>query len=117
MTETDAPVVALTEGAVRQIRRMMARKGAEGSAVRLGVKGGGCSGMSYVIRFDETPRATDRVWEIDGLRVAVDPKSAGFLTGATLDYSVRNLMDGGWVWDNPNAGRSCGCGTSFAPKT
>ena len=115
-TEVHNPVVTLTDAAVRHIRRLLARKSAVNTCVRLGVKGGGCSGMSYVMRLDDAPRATDHAWEIEGLRVLVDPKSARFLAGTTLDYSMRNLMDGGWVWDNPNAGRSCGCGTSFAPK-
>ena len=110
------PMVTLTDAALRQVRRLMARKGVEGSIVRLGVKGGGCSGMSYVMRLDAEPRATDRVWEVEDVRVAVDPKSARLLAGTTLDYSVKNLMDGGWVWRNPNAERSCGCGTSFSPK-
>jgi iron-sulfur cluster assembly protein len=110
------PVVALTEAAIRQIRRQMAKIGGENKRLRLGVKGGGCSGLSYVLLFEDATETTDRVWEADGLSVVVDPKSARFLAGATLDYSLKNLMEGGFIFHNPNASRSCGCGTSFTPK-
>lgn len=115
-TRAAGPVVALTDAAVRQVRFLMARQAKEAGLLRLAVKGGGCSGMSYVMRIEDGATPRDTVYEQGGIRVAVDPKSARFLAGTTLDYSLGRLMDGGWVWKNPNAGRSCGCGTSFAPK-
>jgi iron-sulfur cluster assembly protein len=112
------PIVAFTEAAVRQVKRQMARTGQEGKFLRLGVKGGGCSGLSYVIDFDdEVDEEFDRTWAVDDtLRVVVDRKSALYLSGTTLDYNIKNLMEGGFVFENPNAVRSCGCGTSFTAK-
>ena len=110
------PIVTLTGAAVKQIKRQMTRTGNEGKLLRLGVRGGGCSGLSYVIDFDEETDERDQTWEVDGLRVAVDAKSARYLSGTTIDYSIKNLMEGGFVFDNPNAARSCGCGTSFTAK-
>lgn len=93
----------------------MEKQGDPNLALRLGVKGGGCSGLSYTMTLtrDLTPR--DLEFEVDGLRVLVDQKSARFLDGASLDYTTRNLLEGGWQWTNPHARRSCGCGTSFTP--
>jgi len=87
---------------------------AEGSALRVGVRGGGCSGLQYFLEVDATPRATDRVIEKDGVTVLVDPKSLVFLQGSTLDY-VTGLMESGFKFVNPGAGRGCGCGESFTP--
>ena len=88
-----------------------------GNAVNpVGVKGGGCSGLSYVLDLVESATDRDVVYEMDGVEVLVDRKSARFLAGTTLDYSTRNLLEGGWKWTNPNASRSCGCGSSFTPK-
>ena len=80
------------------------------------MKGGGCSGLSYVINLEAEPRENDNVFVTEGIRVFIDPKSARFIEGTTLDYSLKNLLEGGWVFTNPNAGRTCGCGTSFTPK-
>jgi iron-sulfur cluster assembly protein len=117
-TAAAQPIVAFTEAAVRQVKRQMARTGQEGKFLRLGVKGGGCSGLSYVIDFDdEVDEEFDRTWAVDDtLRVVVDRKSALYLSGTTLDYNIKNLMEGGFVFENPNAVRSCGCGTSFTAK-
>jgi len=107
--------ITLTPEAVAHAKRLMARKGHEGDFLRVGVKGGGCSGFEYVIKFDSNRRETDFEQDYDGLRVLVDPKSAEFLVGTTLAYSS-DLLSGGFVFENPNAARSCGCGTSFTPK-
>ena len=113
------PIVELTEGAIKQVKRQMAKTNAEGKFLRLGVKGGGCSGLSYVIAFDD-PAAVDpefdKTWTIGDLHVVVDRKSALFLKGTTLTYNIKNLMEGGFVFENPNAVRSCGRGTSFTAK-
>lgn len=94
----------------------MQRQSKEHALLRVGVKGGGCTGYSYWLRLEERARASDLVFEQDGLTIVVDPKSAALLRGSTLDYSLSRLLTGGWVWTNPNAARSCGCGTSFAVK-
>ena len=104
----------VTERALKRIRAVMTREGIspEEGGLRLGVSGGGCSGLSYVIKFDSHPRERDRVFEFDGVRVFMDPKSFVYLHGMTLDYE-ETLMRQGFNFINPNATRSCGCGTSF----
>jgi iron-sulfur cluster assembly protein len=105
----------ITEKAIKHIRLAMAKEGispTEGG-LRLGVMGGGCSGLSYSIKFDTHPRERDRIFEFDGVRVFVDPKSFLYLHGMTLDYE-ETLMRQGFNFINPNSSRSCGCGTSFS---
>ena len=116
ITGTSTHPVILTPAAVAQVKRLLAKKGDNALKLRVGVKGGGCSGLSYVLALEETPRATDTVYDVDGVTVLVDPKSAQFITGMTLDYSTANLLEGGWKYLNPNVQKSCGCGTSFTPK-
>lgn len=111
-----APVVALTPAAAKQVRHLMQKQGRADLGLRVGVKGGGCSGLSYFLNLEPEPRPNDLIFEQEGVRVFVDPKSARFIRGTTLDYSVKNLLEGGWVFQNPNAGRTCGCGTSFQPR-
>jgi iron-sulfur cluster assembly protein len=105
----------VTERAVKRIRVAMAKEGvsAEEGGLRLGVMGGGCSGLSYSIKFDTQPRERDRIYEFDGVRVFVDPKSFLYLHGMTLDYE-ETLMRQGFNFINPNSTRSCGCGSSFS---
>jgi iron-sulfur cluster assembly protein len=105
----------VTERAVKRIRTAMAKEGVspEEGGLRLGVLGGGCSGLSYSIKFDTRPRERDRVYEFDGVRVFVDPKSFLYLHGMTLDYE-ETLMRQGFNFINPNSTRSCGCGSSFS---
>ncbi|HUY94993.1 MAG TPA: iron-sulfur cluster assembly accessory protein [Terracidiphilus sp.] len=105
----------VTERAVKKIRAVMAKEGIspEEGGLRLGVMGGGCSGLSYSIKFDTRPRERDRVYEFDGVRVFVDPKSFLYLHGMTLDYE-ESLMRQGFNFINPNSTRSCGCGSSFS---
>lgn len=115
--EMPARPVTLTPAAVQQVRRIMKKQSRENACLRVGVKGGGCSGLSYVLTLVDAPTPRDVVYEVEGLTVVVDKKSARFLNGTTLDYSLQNLLEGGWKWTNPNAVRSCGCGTSFTPKS
>ena len=105
----------VTERAVKRIRVAMAKEGVspEEGGLRLGVMGGGCSGLSYSIKFDTRPRERDRIYEFDGVRVFVDPKSFLYLHGMTLDYE-ETLMRQGFNFINPNSTRSCGCGSSFS---
>ena len=111
------PVVRLTDRALAQVRRQRERLGKADCHLRVGVRGGGCSGLSYVIDWESEPDPDfDTTWMQDDVPVVVDVKSARFLAGTVLDYDIRNLMEGGYVFDNPNALRSCGCGTSFTLK-
>ncbi len=114
--ETSQPVVEITPAAIKHVKYLMGKKGDPNLALRIGVRGGGCSGLSYFLNLEPDAGETDIVYEVEDIRVIVDPKSARFLQGTTLDYSVKNLLEGGWVFNNPNASRSCGCGTSFTPK-
>jgi len=109
------PVVTLTPAAVKQVKRLIEKRGDASLGLRIGVKGGGCSGLSYLMGLEATPRETDVVYYVDGVQVMIDPKSARFVQGVVLDYSLANLLEGGWKWTNPNAAKSCGCGTSFTP--
>jgi len=105
----------LTERAIKRVRVAMAKEGVspEQGGLRLGVMGGGCSGLSYSIKFDTQPRERDRIYDFDGVRVFVDPKSFLYLHGMTLDYE-ETLMRQGFNFINPNSTRSCGCGSSFS---
>jgi iron-sulfur cluster assembly protein len=106
-------MIHVTESAAKKIREMMAKQGlAEDGGLRLGVQGGGCSGLSYAMRLDPTPRARDQVIEENGARVFVDAKSYVYLDEMTLDFED-TLMRQGFVFRNPNAARTCGCGSSF----
>ncbi|AIE83923.1 HesB/IscA family protein [Fimbriimonas ginsengisoli] len=107
--------VTLTPAALAQIRRLLAKDGRPDVFLRLGVKGGGCSGFEYVTKLDTVRRPIDLYLEIDGLTIACDKKSAVYLNGSTFDYTG-NLIGGGFKFENPNVSRSCGCGTSFTPK-
>ena len=119
LASTETPKVAqglqLTEKAIKRVRAAMAKEGvsAEEGGLRLGVMGGGCSGLSYSIKFDTQPRERDRIYEFDGVRVFVDPKSFLYLHGMTLDYE-ETLMRQGFNFINPNSKHSCGCGSSFS---
>lgn len=107
--------VTLTPKALEELRKLAARKAAPGALVRVGVKGGGCSGLEYLLRFEMEPRPGDLMVSHEGLTLVCDPKSAQVLQGSVLEYTG-NLLHGGFAFQNPNAERSCGCGTSFSPK-
>ncbi|HUA97556.1 MAG TPA: iron-sulfur cluster assembly accessory protein [Terracidiphilus sp.] len=107
--------ILVTASAAEQIRTVLSKEGvsaAEGG-LRLGVKGGGCSGLSYAMQVEARPRETDRIFEFDGVRVFIDPKSFVYLHGITLDYES-TLIRQGFNFINPNSTRSCGCGSSFS---
>ena len=104
--------VIVTPKAVDKIREAFKKQGVVGG-LRLGVLGGGCSGLSYQFKFDPKPRATDTVLEFDDVKVFIDPKSLVFLDGMTLDWKD-SLIHSGFVFENPHAKKSCGCGTSFS---
>jgi iron-sulfur cluster assembly protein len=105
--------IELSEKAAARIRAMAGEKGTPRGGLRLGVKGGGCSGLSYHVDWAAEPSRTDQVIERDGGRVFVDPKSARFLAGTVVDWQ-QTLMQTGFVFRNPNVKSACGCGESFA---
>jgi len=116
-TETLSPNIArihLTERAALKIRALLEKDGVslEQGGLRVGVQGGGCSGLSYAMRLDTQARDRDKIFEEHGARVFVDPKSLLYLNGTTLEYE-ETLMRQGFVFQNPNAARNCGCGSSF----
>jgi len=112
---SDVFPVEISPEALAQLQRLLVRKGDAGSFLRIGVKGGGCSGFEYMFKIENDPREGDLVTHFGDLKVVCDPKSATFLTGAKIIWTG-NLMSGGFGFENPNAARSCGCGTSFTPK-
>jgi len=112
-TETQAPVITLTEAAIKEVKRLVNVQGIAEGGLRLGVKGGGCSGLSYTINFDEKIGPHDQVYDIEGVKVIVDAKSAIYLQGTQLDYQ-KDLMGGSFKFVNPNANKTCGCGESFS---
>jgi len=113
METTETPIVTLTDNAVLEVRRLLDVQGISEGGLRLGVKGGGCSGLSYTINFDEKIGEFDTVCEHDGVRVIVDAKSAIYLQGMTLDYQ-KDMVSGAFKFINPNATKTCGCGESFS---
>jgi iron-sulfur cluster assembly protein len=107
-------MIELTESASKQIRKLLDKQGLAGGGLRVAVKAGGCSGFSYVFAWEQAPRPDDDVFESgDGAKVFVDRKSHRFLDGTTLDYDTA-LISKGFVFLNPNARSTCGCGTSFS---
>ena len=114
-SKTDQPSVILTEGAAREIRSIIDQQELDADAVclRVGVKGGGCSGFSYVLDLTEKRKDSDELFEQHGIRVICDPKSLLYLGGTTVDFKDE-IMGRGFVFTNPNATSSCGCGSSFS---
>ena len=108
------PVTISPEACVH-LKRILERKGEEGSFIRIGVKGGGCSGFVYAVKIETKHLEQDLSLSLDDLEVVCDEKSARFLEGSVLEWTG-NLIGGGFHFSNPNAARSCGCGTSFTPK-
>jgi len=114
--EKAAAGITVTPKAVEKIRQTFVKMGVadqKHAGLRLGVLGGGCTGLSYQFKFDTKPRPTDNVFDYDGVQIFIDPKSILYLRGLVLDYK-ESLMQSGFVFDNPNAKKNCGCGTSFS---
>jgi iron-sulfur cluster assembly accessory protein len=109
-------MISLTSSAIEHLKSLIAEKhAAAGTGLRLRVEKGGCAGMQYVMALDESG-AEDSIQTQDGVSVIIDHESLGYLRGCQLDY-VDALSDAGFKLTNPNAARSCGCGTSFEPQT
>jgi iron-sulfur cluster assembly protein len=104
--------IHLTPKAISKIKEALAKQNVSEGGLRLGVLGGGCSGLSYQFKFEAHPRANDKIFDYEGVKVFVDPKSYLYLHGLTLDYK-ESLLQSGFVFENPNAQKTCGCGTSF----
>lgn len=106
-------MIAITEQAAAHIGKLMAKQGLSEGGLRVGIKGGGCSGLSYVFAWEKEARMGDEVIEgPSGIKLFVDKKSLLYLRGTTLDYDT-SLLSKGFVFQNPNAKGTCGCGTSF----
>jgi iron-sulfur cluster assembly protein len=104
----------ISENAARLIKKMTTRNGLPEGGLRIGIKAGGCSGLSYTFAWEAAPRDTDHVFDgAEGAKVFVDRKSYEFIKGTTLDYDT-SLVSKGFIFNNPNAKSSCGCGTSFS---
>lgn len=110
---TPAPPVQMTEKAAAQVKLIQERENRVNQFLRVSVVGGGCSGLSYKLSFEEAPKERDKTGEAFGVKFVIDPKSLLFLKGIVVDFT--DGLDGqGFVFNNPNAKSSCGCGTSFS---
>ncbi len=105
-------MISLTDKAVEKVREILNNENKQDHALRIGVKGGGCSGFSYTLDIDKIFVESDQVFEEKGIKIVVDAKSFIYLSGIHVDY-VENLSGSGFSFSNPNATRTCGCGSSF----
>ena len=106
-------MIQLTDQAIEKAKNLMVSNNKAGCGLRIGISGGGCSGLSYKMDFEEKPGEGDRVFELSGLKVFVDPKAYLYLNNITIDYHS-DMMSSGFTFNNPNAKTTCGCGTSFS---
>ena len=103
--------IEITEAAAQEIAKQRAKRGTPDARIRIGVRGGGCTGFTYVFEWADELRPTDKEFSAYGVSIAVDPKSLVYLGGMQLDF-VRGMMGHGFKFNNPNAKGSCGCGES-----
>ena len=104
-------MITITENAADHIRKFLTKRG-KGEGIRIGVKTSGCSGMAYTLEFVDEIQPEDQVFEQDGVKVFIDPKSMVYLDGTQVDFAKEGLQEG-FQFENPNAKESCGCGESF----
>ena len=105
--------IEISDGAVEEIRRLLEKEGINAGGLRVGIKGGGCSGLSYNLGFDSEPRKGDKVFERENVKLFCDLKSYIYLNNTVLDFDS-GLMGKGFQFLNPNAKNTCGCGESFS---
>jgi iron-sulfur cluster assembly protein len=105
-------MISITERAAKKVKEILAEEEKLEAGLRVGVKGGGCSGLSYTLAIDEKANPEDEIVEEQGIKLFVDPKSLLYLAGTNLDYTD-GLNGSGFKFENPNAAKSCGCGSSF----
>jgi iron-sulfur cluster assembly protein len=117
LNEASAPGVAgvrITSRAAKVMREQLQRRGTPSAAIRFGIRGGGCTGFSYLFEYEDNgPRANDWATEVDGVTVVVDPKSMIYVEGTEIDFET-GMRGHGFRFDNPNADDSCGCGESIS---
>ena len=106
-------MIQLSDTARKEVKKLLDQQNKPGLFLRVGVKGGGCSGMTYDVKLDDKQDEHDRLYDINGIKVVSDLKSLLYLDGMSIDFSTE-LVGGGFRFINPNAKGSCGCGTSFA---
>jgi iron-sulfur cluster assembly protein len=109
----DADIIILTDNAAKRVNAILTGEKKEGYFLRVSVVGGGCSGMSYNLSFDNQEKEFDKIYESNGIKVVCDVKSWFYVKGTEIDFSD-DLLSGGFKLNNPNANRTCGCGTSFS---
>ena|SRR5690349_19106194 len=110
-TAKASPSIEITEAAAQEIAKQRDKRGTPDAAIRVGIRGGGCTGFTYVFEWADQLRPTDKVFSAFGVSVVIDPKSLVYLAGMQLDF-VRGMMGHGFKFNNPNAKGSCGCGES-----
>jgi iron-sulfur cluster assembly protein len=106
-------MIEVTESAQSEFKRIMTQEGSSSMGIRLGVKGGGCSGYSYVMDFVKDPKDNDTVFNQEKTPIYIDPKSLNLIDGIVIDFTS-DMLNRGFKFKNPNATQACGCGTSFA---
>ncbi|MBN1475146.1 iron-sulfur cluster insertion protein ErpA [Candidatus Sumerlaeota bacterium] len=106
-------MIKLTQTAAAAVKRLLEKEEKQGWGLRVGVTGGGCAGLNYSLALEESAKEGDCVTESEGVTLFVDPKSLLYLTGVEVDH-VESMMGSGFKFSNPNASKSCGCGTSFS---
>lgn len=112
--EEKAYNISISPKAAEQVKNRLVKRGTPESYLRLGVKGGGCSGFSYVIEYeDNPPRDKDLLFEMEGIKLVIDKKSILYLNGSILDWE-KNLLHSGYIFINPHEKQKCGCGHSFS---
>ena len=110
--EVKSTPISLTPNAIAKVKEIMGQQNPVPTGLRVGVVGGGCSGFSYSMQFENNPGMMDKVFDMDGLKVYVDATSLMYLNGCRVDY-VETLEGAGFKFDNPNVKSTCGCGSSF----
>ena len=106
-------LIDLTEAAANEVKRLIATQNLTNHYLRVGVQGGGCSGLVYSLHLDDETHETDRVFDVKEVKIVVDAKSAMYLAGTRIDF-IQSMTGGGFKFNNPNTSPSCGCGTSFS---